>query len=128
MSHWVDLFVDAPIEIDAVAEELFRLTGIRFLRSDDDTRYTARKGDVVVELSEHRFLDDRRLPLSRYRYDLAARVTSASVMDSDEARMLRHVHGQVRAKGYPALLVVDLQFVIEEADERQDRNPAEVGG
>ena len=135
MSRWIDLFIDAPVEIDALAEELFRLSGLKFVPNPEGVRYTARQGDVAVELSEHRFLDDRHLPLSRYRYDVAARVASSSVLDSAEAQVLRHLQGQVRAKGHPALLVFDLQHVIEhiaDDDERaaphgRERDAAEVG-
>jgi hypothetical protein len=127
MSRWIDLFIDAPVEIDALAEELLRLSGVRFFANPEGTRYAARHEGVVVELSEHRFLDDRHLPLSQYRYDVATRVASVSILDSAEAQLLRHLQAQVRAKGHPALLVVDLQYAIAEADHRYQNDRAEVG-
>ncbi len=127
MSRWIDLFIDAPMEVAELADELTRVAGLKFTCGPDGARHTAHHGAVVLYLEEHRFLDDRHLPLSKYRYDIAARVSSGSVLDSAEAQVLRHVQGLVRAHGRPALLVFDLQHVIEEADHRLDQNPAEVG-
>ena len=117
MSRCIDLFIDAPVELDDLAAELVGLTGLAFTDDPDGSGYLTRQGDVVLSLGEHDFADDRHLPLSSYRYDLYARVSTSSVLDSPEAHLLRHVLSVVKADGrHPALLVFDLQHIIDRAD------------
>ena len=76
-----------------------------------------RRDDVLLSLAEHDFEDDHHLPLSSYRYDLYARVSTSHPLDSPEARLLRQVLSLLNADGrHPALLVFDLQRVIGRAD------------
>ena len=117
MSRCIDLFIDAPVELGELAAELGKLTGLVFALDPDGSGYVTRQGDVVLTMSEHDFVDDGQLPLSSYRYDLYARVSTSHVLDSPEAHLLRHVLSLVNAIGqYPALLVFDLQHIIGRAD------------
>ena len=117
MSRCIDLFIDAPVELGELAAELGKLTGLVFALDPDGTGYVTRQGEVVLTMGEHDFVDDARLPLSSYRYDLYSRVSTSHVLDSPEAHLLRHVLSLVKANGqYPALLVFDLQHIIGRAD------------
>ena len=117
MSRCIDLFIDAPVELGELAAELAELTGLAFDRDPDGSGFVTRQGDVALTMGEHDFVDDAHLPLSSYRYDLYARVSTSHVLDSPEAHLLRHVLSLVNANGqYPALLVFDLQHVIGRAD------------
>jgi hypothetical protein len=117
VSRCIDLFINAPVELDEFSGELATLTRLEFTEDPDGPRYRTRQGDVVLSLGEHDFVDDRRLPLSSYRYDLYARVSTGSVLYSPEAHLLRHVLSLVKADGrHPALLVFDLQHIIDRAD------------
>ena len=117
MSRCIDLFIDAPLELGELVAELAQLTGLVFSPDSDGCGYLTRQGDVALTMGEHDFVDDAHLPLSSYRYDLYARVSTSHVLDSPEAHLLRHVLSLVNANGqYPALLVFDLQHVIGRAD------------
>jgi hypothetical protein len=126
VSRCIDLFIDAPVDLDEFAVGLARLTGLAFAKHGDNAegaedlerpQYLTHQGDVVLTLGEHDFVDDRQLLLSSYRYDLYARVSTDQVLDSPEAHLLRQVLSLVRAEGrHPALLVFDLQRVIDRAD------------
>jgi len=117
VSRCIDLFIDAPLQLGELVAELARLTGLVFSPDSDGCGYVTRQGDLVLSMGEHDFVDDRHLPLSNYRYDLYARVSTSHVLDSPEAHLLRHVLSLLNANGrYPALLVFDLQHVIGRAD------------
>ena len=117
MSRCIDLFIHAPVELGELAAELAELTGLAFDRDPDGSGFVTRQGDVALTMGEHDFVDDAHLPLSSYRYDLYARVSTSHVLDSPEAHLLRHVLSLVNAIGqYPALLVFDLQHIIGRAD------------
>jgi hypothetical protein len=117
MSRCIDLFINAPAELDEFSAELAELTRLDFIEDAETSRYLTRQGDVLLMLGEHDFVDDRHLPLSRYRYDLYARISTGNPLDSPEARLLRDVLSLVRVDGrHPALLVFDLQRVIDRAD------------
>jgi hypothetical protein len=117
VSRCIDLFIDAPVELGELAAALTELTGLVFGLDPDGSGYLTRQGDVALTMGEHDFVDDAHLPLSSYRYDLCARVSTSHVLDSPEAHLLRHVLSLVKANGqYPALLVFDLQHVIGRAD------------
>jgi hypothetical protein len=117
VSRCIDLFIDAPVDLGELVAELARLSGLVFSADPDGSGYVTRQGDVVLSIGEHDFVDDAHLPLSSYRYDLYARVSSSHVLDSQEAHLLRHVLSLVKVNGgYPALLVFDLQHVIGRAE------------
>jgi hypothetical protein len=117
VSRCIDLFIDAPGELSDLAAELAELTGLVFTADPDGSGYLTRQGDVLLSMGEHDFVDDRHLPLSGYRYDLYARVSTSHPLDSPEAHVLRRVLSLVNADGrHPALLVFDLQRVIGRAD------------
>jgi hypothetical protein len=117
VSRCIDLFIDAPVEPGELVAELARSTGLVFSPDPDGRGYLTRQGDVVLSIGEHDLVDDRHLPLSNYRYDLYARVSTSHVLDSPEAHLLRHVLSLLNANGqYPALLVFDLQHVIGRAE------------
>ena len=115
MARCIDLFLDAQLEIEALAEELTGITGVSF-RPDDEGRYVAHIRDALLTLSGHDFVDDCNLPLSRYRYDISARVGAGGLLDSTEAEIFRHMLASLKATGqFPALLVFDLQYVVEKS-------------
>jgi hypothetical protein len=117
VSRCIDLFIDAPVELDDLAAELRELTGLIFTPDPEGGGYLTRQGDVLLSMGEHDFVDDRHLPLSSYRYDLYARVSTSHPLDSPEAHLLRHVLSRLNSNGrHPALLVFDLQHVIGRAD------------
>jgi hypothetical protein len=117
MSRCIDLFVDAPLELDKFAETLGELTGLSFIGDTEGSRWILRQDDAVAELVVHDFVDDRHLLLSRYRYDLLARVDGPSLLESPEARLLRRVLSAIKADGqYAAVLVFDLQHTVDSAE------------
>jgi hypothetical protein len=117
MSRCIDLFIDAPVPLDELAAALGRLTGVTFVGAVEGSHWVVRDGEAAAELAEHRFGDDRHLLLTRYRYDLFARVDSDKLADGADAALLRKVFAALRADGrYPALLVFDLQHVLDRAD------------
>jgi hypothetical protein len=122
MSRCIDLFVHAPVELEELATNLGQLAGVTFIGDVDGKSWLLREGNSVARLAEHSFEDDRHLALSRYRYDLFARLDSRNLLDTDEANLLRKVFYAVKADGkYPALLVFDLQYVIDQANGRTVR-------
>jgi hypothetical protein len=111
MSRFIDLFIESALALDDLASELTRLTGTPCLAAPDAPMWVLTDGDVVAELSEHRFVDDRNLKLSRYRYCLSARVGPDAAVDhnSPQTLSLRAVQATLRAARYSTLLVWDLQ-------------------
>jgi hypothetical protein len=117
MSRCIDLFIDAPLELDKFAETLGELVGLSFIGGTEGSPWILRQDDAVAELVVHDFVDDRHLLLSRYRYDLLARVDGPSVLESLEARLLRRVLSAIKADGqYAAVLVFDLQHIVDSAE------------
>jgi hypothetical protein len=117
MSRCIDLFIDAPLELDKFAETLGELVGLSFIGGTEGSPWILRQDDAVAELVVHDFVDDRHLLLSRYRYDLLARVDGPSVLESPEARLLRRVLSAIKADGqYAAVLVFDLQHIVDSAE------------
>jgi hypothetical protein len=119
MSRCIDLFIDAAAPLDELAEKLGTLSGLTFIGSAEGTHWGVRDGEGFAELAEHDFADDRQLLVSKYRYDLFARVESGSDGEGASAAMLRRIFAVVKADGtYPALLVFDLQHVLDRAAGR----------
>jgi hypothetical protein len=119
MSRCIDLFIDSPAPLDELAAALGKLSGLSFIGSAEGTHWGVRDGDGFAELAEHDFDDDRQLVVSRYRYDLFARIESGSPTEGASAVMLRRIFAAIKADGsYPALLVFDLQHVLERAAGR----------
>jgi hypothetical protein len=117
VSRCIDLFIDAPGKLDDLVAELQELADLLFTPDPDGSGYLTRQGDVLLSVGEHDFVDDQHLPLSSYRYDLCARVSTNHPLDSPEAHLLRHVLSLLNAsRKHPALLVFDLQRVIGRAD------------
>jgi hypothetical protein len=117
MSRSIDLFIDAPVGLDDLASELTRLTGNPFVPVPDAPLWVMRDGDVVAELSEHRYANDGNLVLSRYRYCLSARIVADARLDtnSPEVGSLRSAQASIKqASSYPVLLVWDLQYRLEQ--------------
>lgn len=115
MSRSIDLFIDAPLDLDQLAEEITRLTGFPFTQVPGTSLYALHNEDVVAELGVHNFVDDRELLFSRYRYVITAAVGSdRSVNDSAQAALLRRMFAALKAdRRYPSLLVFDLQHLME---------------
>jgi hypothetical protein len=115
MSRSIDLFIDAPLELDELAAEITKLTGCELAAVPGRRGLVLRSGDVVAELDDHDFVDDRELLFSRYRYVLTATVASdRSVNDSPQAALLRRIFSAVKADHrYPSLLVFDLQHLMD---------------
>jgi hypothetical protein len=119
MSRCIDLFIDSPAPLDELAVALGKLSGLSFIGSAEGTHWGVRDGDGFAELAEHEFADDRQLLVSKYRYDLFARVESGSPTEGASAAMLRRIFAALKAEGtYPALLVFDLQHVLAQATGR----------
>lgn len=118
MSRSIDLFIHSPLALDDVASELTRLTGKSCVAVPDAPMWVLTDGDVVAELTEHGFSDDRNLSLSRYRYCLSARLNPTDRLEntSPPAISLRAVQATLRSARYQTLLVWDLQ-------NRLDRKP-----
>jgi hypothetical protein len=117
MTRCIDLFIDATEPLDELAPTLGRLTGVTFVGLVEGSHWALSDGAARALLAEHDFADDRHLLLTRYRYDLFSRVNAVNFADSAEAALLRRVFAAVRADGrYPALLVFDLQHVLDRTD------------
>ncbi len=114
MSRCIDLFIDSSAPLDELAAKLGTLSGLSFVGSVEGTHWGVRDGEAFAELAEHDFDDDRQLVVSKYRYDLFARVESGSASEGASAAMLRRIFAALKADGtYPALLVFDLQHVLD---------------
>jgi hypothetical protein len=114
MSRCIDLFIDSPAPLEELAATLGTLAGLSFIGSVEGTHWGVRDGEAFAELAEHDFDDDRNVLVSKYRYDLFARVEPGGVADSASAAMLRRIFALLKADGrYPALLVFDLQHVLD---------------
>ncbi len=116
MSRYIDLFIDSPAPVEELAATLGTLAGVSFVGSLEGTHWGVRDGEGFAELAEHDFDDDRHLVVSRYRYDLFARVEPGDATESASAGLLRRIFAAVKADGrFPALLVFDLQHLLERA-------------
>jgi hypothetical protein len=115
MSRSIDLFIDAPLDPDQLADEITRLTGLTFAPVPGSQVRALQNGGVVAELAEHDFVDDRELLFSRYRYVVSAAVGSdRSVNDSPQAVLLRRMVAALKADHrFPSLLVFDLQHLMD---------------
>jgi hypothetical protein len=115
MSRSIDLFIDAPLDLDQLAEEITRLTGFAFAQVPGTLHLTLQNGDVLAELGVHDFVDDRELLFTRYRYVVTAEVGSQRLVnDSPEAALLRRIFATLKAdRRFPSLLVFDLQHLID---------------
>jgi hypothetical protein len=103
--------------LDELAAAIGRLTGIPLVGAVEGSRWVLRDGDAAAVLGEHHFDNDRHLLLCRYRYDLSAKVDADTVVDCAETVLLRRVFAAIRADGtYPALLVFDLQRLLDRVD------------
>ena len=111
MSRSVDLFIDSPLELDALARCLGALMRIPFTPVADGSVFELREGNTIAQLGEHSYADDGSLRLSRYRYDLSARFPAdAAVNSSPEVALVRHAADLVRERiGIPVLVVIDLE-------------------
>jgi hypothetical protein len=119
MSRCIDLFIDSSAPLDELAATLGTLCGLSFIGSAEGTHWGVRDGEGFAELAEHDFDDDRQLVISKYRYDLCARVESGTVAEGASAQMLRRIFAALKADGtYPVLLVFDLQHVLDQAAGR----------
>jgi hypothetical protein len=114
MSRSIDLFIDAPLDLDQLAAEITRLTGLTFAQVPGTPRHALHSGDVVAMLGDHDFVDDRELLFSRYRYVVTTTVASdRSINDSPQAALLRRIFSALKADHkFPSLLVFDLQHLI----------------
>jgi hypothetical protein len=112
MSRSVDLFIDADLSLDELAEGVGRQIGSPLAIEPDGRSWRLTAGEVHAVLSEHRYRDDSELPLSRYRFALSARLPNdVRPHDTVEANLLRRVAQQIqRGPGWPVLLVHDLQY------------------
>jgi hypothetical protein len=122
MSRSVDLFIDADLSLDEVADGVGRQAGSPLSVEPDGRSWRLTNGEVQAVLSEHNYRDDAGLPLSRYRFALSARVPNdVRPHDTLEATVLRRVAQQIhRGPGWSVLLVHDLQY--------RDRSGAAVPG
>jgi hypothetical protein len=116
VSRSVDLFISSSLPLDELAADLGRRTDAD-LPTTDPGRWRFVDCGVTAELSEHPYLDDGELWLSRYRYVLSSRMaTGVGPLDSPEVLSLRHLaqtlHDPV---SFPVLLVLDLQYRLEPA-------------
>ncbi len=119
MSRCIDLFIDAPLPLDELARVLAERSGVTFVGAVEGSHWVLQDGDAAAELVEHDFADDRHLLLSRYRYDLFARVDADNFGECPQVALLRRVFAAVRSEGsYPALLVFDLQHLLDRAEGR----------
>ena len=112
MSRSVDLFIDADLSLDELADGVGRQVGSPLAVEPDGRSWRLTDGEVHAVLSEHRYRDDGDLPLRRYRFALSARLPNdVRPHDTAEATMLRRVAQQIqRGPGWPVLLVHDLQY------------------
>jgi hypothetical protein len=112
MSRSVDLFIDADLSLDELADGVGRQVGSPLAVEPDGCSWRLTDGEVHAVLSEHRYRDDGDLPLGRYRFALSARLPNdVRPHDTPEATMLRRVAQQIqRGPGWPVLLVHDLQY------------------
>jgi hypothetical protein len=132
VSRSVDLFISSSLPLDELAEDLARRSDAELLPTTDPRRWRFVDGGVTAELSEHPYLDDGELWLSRYRYVLSSRMaTGVGPLDSPEVLSLRHLaqtlHDPV---SFPVLLVLDLQYRLEPATTPggpDDEAPVETG-
>jgi hypothetical protein len=100
-----------------LAAAIGRLTGIPLVGAVEGSQWVLRDGEGAAVLGEHRFDNDRHLLLRRYRFDLSAKVDADNVIDCAEPVLMRRVFAAIRADGtYPALLVFDLQHLLDRAD------------
>jgi hypothetical protein len=127
MSRSIDLFIDAPLDLDELAAEITKLTGCELAEVPGRRGRVLTSGDVVAELDDHDFVDDRELLFSRYRYVLTATVASdRSVNDSPQAALLRRIFAAMKADHrYPCLLVFDLQHLMDRSGPPPSQPPSQ---
>jgi hypothetical protein len=114
MSRCIDLFIDSSAPLEELATALGTLSGLTFIGAPDGSHWGVRDGEGFAELAEHDFDDDRNVLVSKYRYDLFARVEAGGVAESAAAAMLRRIFAALKADvRHPALLVFDLQHVLD---------------
>jgi hypothetical protein len=111
MSRSIDLFIDAPFDLDDLAAQITKLSGFAFEVVPGRPGLVLHSSDVVAELDRHDLVDDRDLLFSRYLYTLTAMVASGqSVNDSPQAALLRQIFSTLKADHrFGCLLVFDLQ-------------------
>jgi hypothetical protein len=110
MSRAVDLFIRSELEPADLAARIAEITG--FLAEQTESGWRLHDEGFEAVLSEHSFVDDYDLLLSRYRYVLGCRVSEGTRMkDAPATIMLRMVADQLQQKaGLSVLLVLDLQY------------------
>ena len=133
MSRSVDLFIDADVPLDDLADALGRHAGMPLVAEPDQARWLLKDGEAQATLAEHPYGDDGNLLFTRYRFALSARVANdARVHDTAESALLRRVAQKIQqGPAWPVLLVHDLQYR-DRADlagrtDAEDAAPA-VGG
>jgi len=132
MSRSVDLFINADVPLDQMAEALGRHIGTALV-ADGDGRWLLRDGPMQAVLAEHPYGDDGELLFTRYRFALSARVTGdGRPQDSPEAALLRRVAEAIQhGPGWLVLMVLDLQYrdgAAASAPAAESSDPAAVGG
>jgi hypothetical protein len=112
MSRSVDLFIDAKVSLDEVAEALGRLAGAPLVPEPEQARWQLRLGETHAILAEHPYGDDGKLLFTRYRFALSVRVANeVRIRDTPEAAVLRRVAQLIQqGPAWPVLLVHDLQY------------------
>ena len=111
MSRSVDLFLSCPEQLETVAAAVGEIANVS-VEPGPDGVWTVHESDTSVTLSQHRFVDDGDLFLSRYPYVLSGAVpTTARPQDTPVAALLRRVGADLQQrKSWQALLVLDLQY------------------
>jgi hypothetical protein len=111
VSRSVDLFIDAGLSLDELAEALGSQIGSPLV-AEGGNGWVFAEGPVRAILGEHPYVDDGELLFSRYRFVLSARIANEGrPQDSPEAASLRRVAQKIQqGSGWPVLVVHDLQY------------------
>jgi hypothetical protein len=133
MSRSIDLFIDAEQPPGEVASAIGRLLGSDPVEDPDTGAWLLSQGDVEASLSEHRYVDQAHLPFTRFRYALSARVpNTVRLQDAPAAALLRQIADLTQRRlGWPALLVMDLQYrdqAVEPSGPRNEPDDGDVEG
>lgn len=120
MADSINVFVDAEIPLDQMAEEVGELSGLRFEHQKDEYEewYAARTDDGLFTIGTHDFDGDDSMKLKDYKYEIA--FWENRDKSPEEREKLQHEIGKrlfekLKSTGkYPLVYVFDVQRKLDE--------------
>lgn len=120
MADSINVFVDAAIPLDQMAEEVGELNGLTFEHQKDQYEewYAARTDDGLFTIGTHDFEGDSNMNLGDYKYEITFWENRDKPLEEREKLQRetgKRIFEQLKSTGkYPLMYVFDVQKKLDE--------------